>query len=402
MADDLQRRLAAAIERGRGAVFARPALVGRNMYTGRDILAPNSRIAPGIADARGCVPVEWWIMSTTPAAGDVASPGEGITRLKLPDGEEVALDEAAARAGALLFGPYRERWPLTKVLDIGGEPVVPDFGPFGGAAAQAEVPPIPVHVHAGEVVQGHIRPPGKLESYFFLPPDVPPYGRQLGRVVSRLGLRPGADIEAVRRALAEFGRSDAMYALGAVYEVRPYEGWLVPPGTLHAPGPWPTMEVQLPQDDFNFLAWRMGERPDDAERERLRRQMMLRGLPDEEALLREAVDWEVSRAPDFARRFHRRAQELESGAWGRRLQIFFEPFYGEGLEIRPGRRYVRRADPRPWAGIVWSGEGLLNGTPIAARGSGGEAEWLVVPGHDVELVSTGDHPLLIYTVFPRT
>jgi len=408
VANDLSKRVQQTLERQRGVVFAQPALVGRAMYTGRDIIANNSRFAPGYQDERGYVPVEWWIMSMTAAANDIPKPGEGVTRLILDDGDHVPLTEAAAAAGDVLFGEYLARWPLTKVLDIGGEPVVPDFGPFsrrgsadqGGTGAEPEVPPIPFHVHSGEVVAGRIRPPGKLEAYFFLPVDVPPYHRDLGRVVSRLGLKPGTTREDVLAALREFGTSDAMYALGVAYEVRPYEGWTILPGTLHAPGPWPTFEIQLPQDDFNFAAWQLGVRVSGAQRESLRQQMMLRGLRDEEDFLQQAVDWETSTDPRFKERFHRKAQLLESGPWGRRLRIFFDRFYGEGIEIEPRQRYVRTADPRPWAGIVWSGEGRLNGFRIGVRGTDAMTEFLVTPGHEAAFENDSEVTLRVYTVFP--
>ncbi|NLG70395.1 MAG: hypothetical protein GX496_12695, partial [Firmicutes bacterium] len=61
MVDDLRSRLRRTLERQRGVVFSQPELVGRSMYTGRDILANNSRFAPGYQDHRGYVPVEWWI-----------------------------------------------------------------------------------------------------------------------------------------------------------------------------------------------------------------------------------------------------------------------------------------------------------------------------------------------------
>ncbi len=406
MADDLSKRVWQTLERQRGVVFAQPALVGRAMYTGPDIIAKNSRFAPGYQDERGYVRVEWWITSTTQAGNDVPRPDEGVTRLILADGDRVPLNQAAAAAGDALFGEYLARWPLTKVLDIGGEPVVPDFGPFGraqaeaGAEAEAEVPPIPFHVHSGDVVGGRIPPPGKLEAYFFLPVDIPPYDRNLGRVISRLGLKPGTTREDVLLALREFGASDAMYALGVAYDIRPYEGWTILPGTLHAPGPWPTFEIQLPQDDFNFAAWQLGVRLSGAERERLRQQMMLRGLRDEEDFLQQAVDWETSVDPSFKEKFHRKAQVLESGPWGRRLRIFFDRFYGEGFEIEPGHRYTRPADSRPWAGIVWSGAGQLNGYRIGVRGTEAMTEFLVAPGHEATFVNDGDVTLRVYTVFP--
>lgn len=52
-------------------------------------------------------------------------------------------------AEKLLLGDYAADWPLTKILDIGGAPVGPSFAPD-----KPERPPIPAHVHAGDVVCG--------------------------------------------------------------------------------------------------------------------------------------------------------------------------------------------------------------------------------------------------------
>lgn len=398
--EGLRRRIEATLESQGGVLFALPALVGRAMYTGRDILAKNSRNEPGYLDARGYATVEWWIMSRVPAANERPLAHEGISRLCLFDGSTVLLTEAARVAAERLFGRWLALWPLAKILDIGGEPVRPDFGPFGEGPTEPEVPPIPVHVHAGEVVGGRLRPPGKLESYFFPPVDVPPYRRELAPAVTRLGLKPRVRPEQVVVALREFGWSDAMYALSEVYPIRPYEGWLVPPRTLHAPGPWPTLELQLPQDDFQLAAWKLGERLGPDERYRLRERLMLRGLRDEQDFLDQAVDWQVCTAPDFAARFRRQARVIESGAWGRRLQIFFAPFYGEALELRPGGRYVRPPGSEPWAGVVWSGQGLLGRFRVSAEPGVGYREFLVTPGTEAELVADGPEGLHVYALFP--
>ena len=377
-----------------GVLFGRPAIVYRAMYTGRDIIARNSRFAPGYTDDRGYVPVEWWIMSRTQADNDIPRQGEGITRLILSDGQDVSLTDATAACGELLFGAYPDHWPLTKVLDIGGQPVVPSYG------GDPEVPPIPFHTHAGAIVDGRARPPGKLEAYFFPPVDVPPYHADLGRVVTRLGLRPGATKEQVRVAIDQFGRSDDLYALGAVYEVHPYEGWTIPAGTLHAPGPWPTFEIQYPQDDFNFCAWQLGTRLEGDELARLRQELCLRGLKDAGDVLAQAIDWATSTDARFRERFHRPSRELESGPWGRRLRIFFDEFYGEALEIHPGRAYTCKAQERPVAGIVWSGRGTLNGQPVADISGPAPVEFLITPGHDAHFENTSGVTLMVYLIYP--
>ena len=51
-------------------------------------------------------------------------------------------------------------------------------------------------------------------------------------------------------------------------------------------GPWPTFEIQLPQDDFNLLAWILGEQLAPQERTDNRHTYQLRGVQNEEELLR--------------------------------------------------------------------------------------------------------------------
>lgn len=64
-------------------------------------------------------------------------------------------------------------------------------------AGEEEVPPIPCHVHSGDVVGGRCVGHGKTEAYFFPPLNVPPYNLQLDSVKTRLGLRPGTTKEQV-------------------------------------------------------------------------------------------------------------------------------------------------------------------------------------------------------------
>ena len=82
--------------------------------------------------------------------------------------------------------------------------------------------------------------------------------------------------------------------------------------------------------------------------------------------------------------------------------LFYHEFYGEGFEINPGFEYTRGADDRPFAGIVWSGAGTLNGLELNAEKSDSR-EFLVTPGHSAAFsVSKGGSMLLIYCVFPFT
>ena len=72
----------------------------------------------------------------------------------------------------------------------------PSFAPD-----KPERPPIPAHVHAGDVVCGVCTGHGKLEAYFFPPVDVAPYHMKLdGEVVTRIGVAPSSTPAQVRGA----------------------------------------------------------------------------------------------------------------------------------------------------------------------------------------------------------
>ena len=142
-----------AIAAGNGCLLAAaPAIVHRGTYAGRNIIGPNSTYSASNVDDRGYVPVEWWIMSKTVALNPICRDNEGVTVLELggsvttdasgdadADATSVPATKAATTtvrfnaaveaAGDLLLGAYARRWPLTKVLDIGGAPVVPNFIP---------------------------------------------------------------------------------------------------------------------------------------------------------------------------------------------------------------------------------------------------------------------------------
>jgi hypothetical protein len=404
---DLRRAIERAIREQRGTILARPAIVHRNTYRGRGIIGDNARIDSAAADERGFLPVEWWIMSLTEAQNSIPRAGEGITGLVLRSARaerSIPLTDAVAAAGDLLFGvslagtspPFdavAEKWPLIKLLDIGGESIRPTF------SDEPEVPPIPAHVHGGAVVRGRVVKPGKLEAYFFPPTDVGPLGLRLGDVWTRLGVRPGTTPLSFLNAVREFGVSDAMYNLLPRFPIHPYDGWIIPPGVVHAPGPWPTVEIQTPQDDFNLLAWQMGDRLETSRRRELFDALVLRGLPSESALFAEIVDWELSTAPGFRERFFRPAREIDAGDWGRRLRIFFDRFDGEAIEIGAGKSWKRDASEGAIAAFLWAGEGTVNGMKLSASRPD-RREFLLSPGHALDLANASDERLIVHTFGP--
>ena len=137
------------------------------------------------------------------------------------------------------------------------------------------------------------------------------------------------------------------------------------------------------------------------------------------------------------------------------MRLFYHVFYGEGFVVKPGMGCTREADPRPFAGdpphpshfivplhfhqcmnksrttsldvgprcwshpvhnplllysvlfhctagIVWSGEGSLNGQQLDCR-SRDCKEFLLAPGHPMQLCnSSTTTELMVFAVFPLT
>jgi len=393
--ENLKKSIIKTLEKQQGILFAEPAIVHRCQYSGRDIIAQNSKFEEGYVDHRGYVPVEWWIMSKTPAENDKPKENEGLSSVYLETElrqETILFKDAVDIAKEKLLGTFADAWPLTKILDIGGAPVRTSFG-------TEEVPPIPCHIHSGNIVNGKAVGPGKLEAYFFPPTHVPPYNKHFGKTITRLGLKPTVTKHDVVEKLRHFGIDDSMYELCSVYEVNAHDGWTILPGVVHAPGPWTTFEIQRPQDDFNLASWQLGKRFSGEELAMQKKSLQLRGLADEQTFVDEVINWDVSTDPHFKDNWYRPSRVLQQGPWGRQLQIFFDAFYGEAFEINPGCTWVRNADSRPFAGIVWSGQGTLNGNIISVANNN-RKEFLVTPNTTVTIKNTGETPLLIYTVFP--
>lgn len=398
-----------ALKANGGILLATCSFVSREMYNGRSILSPNSQ--PEHADHRGYVPVERWIMSKTIAENPIMVDAEGVSLLLTPDGS-VRLDKACEDSATdfALFGPYSKSWPLTKVLDIGGVPHQPSFAKEG----KLEVPPIPAHVHPGYVQNGACRmQEGKLEAYFFPPvDDSTVYAGSIPeseQVITRLGLMPGVTKEQVRAALDKFGVDDELYSLLQVYRIEANTGWTIQPGILHAPGPWPTFEIQRAQDDAHILAWKLGQPVKDGEElSKIWASNFKKGLRDADDVMAQTIHFKGSLDPKFQEKWFRPCAPIERGAWGSRRRIFHHEFNGEGFEVLPGQSYERPAGDEPCAALVWSGCGEL-----VAVGAGtfpslrlealtdANSEFLVTPRTRVRITNThASQTLFVYTVLP--
>jgi hypothetical protein len=215
-------------------------------------------------------------------------------------------------------------------------------------------------------------------------------------VKSRLGFLPGTSKEQVLAALKGWGEHDEMYRLMNVWEVQENEGWTIPTGVVHAPGPWPTVEIQRAQDDFNLLCWKLGHALPGQSCGHMKSTLALRGLADDETLLSEAVDWSKSCSQTFKQDNFRPAQVISSGDWGRQIRIFWDNFYGEGWEVNAGQQWTRPKDNQPVAALVWSGKGTVNGNQIDIN-TPTQTEFFVVPNVDIEIVAS--QKLYIYAFF---
>ena len=139
-----------------GILTTKSAKVYRESYFGNNVIAKNDSPSPKEEDGRGYALVELWIMSSVEADNPSRLKDEGLTKLNI-ENEQILLRDLKKIAGSLLFDEYEKKWPLTKILDIGGKPVETSFGSI-------EVPPIPVHVHGGRISNGKVYKPGKAEA----------------------------------------------------------------------------------------------------------------------------------------------------------------------------------------------------------------------------------------------
>lgn len=99
----------------------------------------------------------------------------------------------------------------------------------------------------------------------------------------------------------------------------------------------------------------------------------------------------------FEAKWFHHVSELDASASVRRVRIFFDHFDGEGFVVRAGCTWTRTADERPFAGLVWAGQGSLNGHPVSQSA---QSEFLVTPAHSFTLTADPQADLVVFVVFP--
>ena len=221
------------IGRSGGILRLEPCWVPRSfMHPGRRLrLHPDDWYACGAH--RGGINERWFSSTTNADNGSGTPADEGLSYVRLPDGERLLLKTAVDEAGDLLLGRQlmeREKgWNLLcKFFDNMG--------------------PIPHHMHQSEDDARRVGRRGKPEAYYF-PPQYNPSDNNFPYTF--MGLEPGTTKAQVRRCLENWNTGDnGITALSRAYRLERGSGWQIDPGILHAPGSLLTYEPQVNSDVF--------------------------------------------------------------------------------------------------------------------------------------------------------
>jgi len=328
---------------------------------------------------------ERWFASTSPADNAYGPPDEGLSYIVSPDGSRFLLRDAVGVCGDLLLGEeyYRTHGGIgmfTKLFDFAA--------------------PIPFHLHQ---MKQHTEPLGKGpkdEAYYFVegvPMGSFPYSF-FG--LHHLFLRPENRRKLI--PLLEKWETDEMLKYSKAYRLMPGEGFLIPSGTLHAPGTALTLEVQESSDVFAMLLGVAGGKP-------ISKDLLWKDVDpkakkrnDMNAIL-DLIDWEVCCDPYFYEHHHITPIEARSSSDGSEHWVFYgtPKFSGKKTMVKPGRSLSFR-ERGPFSFLVWKGRGRFSDLAIRAGGDHTRDEFFVVHEKAVETITvqnTGDEDLVLFKFF---
>jgi hypothetical protein len=270
-----------AIGAGGGMLRLEPSWVPRSfMIPGERLkLHPNDLYALG--GHRGGIN-ERWFSSTTNADNGPGTPAdEGLSYVRLENGQRLLLKDAIETAGDLLIGSdvmEREKgWNLLcKFFDNMG--------------------PIPHHMHQSDAQAKLVGRKGKPEAYYF-PPQYNKTDNNFAYTF--MGLEPGTTKQDVRRCLENWNRGDnGILFLSRAFRLEPGTGWQIDPGILHAPGSLVTYEPQVNSDVFAMFQ-------SEVEGRITPWALMTKDVPPEHHndldYLVELLDWDANVNPTFAK-----------------------------------------------------------------------------------------------------
>jgi hypothetical protein len=221
------------IDSGGGVLRLEPCWVPRAfMHPGRRLrLHPDDLYAYGAH--RGGINERWFSSTTNADNGPGTPPDEGLSYVRLPNGQRLLLKAAIDAAGDLLLG--RE----TMERESGWNLLCKFFDNMG---------PIPHHMHQRDEHAQKVGRRGKPEAYYF-PPQYNPTDNNYPHTF--MGLEPGTTRDQVRRCLERWSAGDnGITYLSRAYRLERGTCWQIDPGILHAPGSLVTYEPQVNSDVF--------------------------------------------------------------------------------------------------------------------------------------------------------
>jgi hypothetical protein len=228
-----QSQVVDAIEAGAGILRLEPCWVPRAfLVPGRRLkLHPDDIYAFG--GQRGGIDERWFSSTIKASNGPLTRDDEGLSYVRLDNGNKFLLKDAVEVAGDSLLGS-------DVISREGGWNILCKFFDNLG--------PIPHHMHQSEEFASKVGQKGKPEAYYF-PPQYNVV--QNNFPYTFFGLEPGTTKDDVVRCLENWNKGDnGILNHSRAYRLQPGTGWQVNAGILHAPGSLVTYEPQVRSDVF--------------------------------------------------------------------------------------------------------------------------------------------------------
>ena len=334
---------------------------------------------------RGAI-CERWLASTTKADNAIGPEDEGLSYLRLENGERMTLREAVALGAPLIMG---EEYARSHPNGLGRLAKIYDFASR-----------IPHHFHQKQKDAEKVGSNAKEEAYYF-PTDVDlgPHPETFFGV-HRWIVEDNKQEEVILPYLVEWN-SDLILKHAWAELLVPGEGFHVPAGILHAPGTAVTIELQEDSDVFAMCQALVAGKiiPKD---------LLFKDVTPEdrekygERIILEQIDWELSSDPYFYENRHLSPVLAEEQPGGREDWIYYNTtkFSGKRLVVKPGASFTTK-ERGVYSILVWRGEGTFDGIPVAGQ-KPGEDELLVTHAKattPLEVKNTGKRDLEVIKFF---
>jgi hypothetical protein len=310
-----------------------------------------------------------------------------------------------------------ERYLLKDIIKECGGEVLGDkvMNKWGGLKIFAKffdnMEALPLHIHSMDEHASEIGMEGKAEAYYF-PPQVNmtnglfPY--------TFFGLEPGTTKQQVKKCIEDFKRGDnKILELSKSYKLQIGTGWILPAGTLHAPGSLCTFEVQWASDIYSMYQSVVAEKPLEAD-------LLVKDIPKDKRgnyieQLIEMLDWENNLLPDFKDKFYREPINIGGDTTGLGYQEKWvvygkinnkELFSAKELTVYPGKQAFIK-DSGAYGLILIQGHGSINDikveSPTMIRF--GDITWdefyvpYITAVKGIKVINSGYEPLVMLKFF---